>query len=201
MSTKLSTSHFWEKKNNILNISNVFLFCFVLLFRDALEAHGSSQARGQIGATPAGLCHSHSNTGSSCICDLHRSSWQHWIPDPLSEARDQTCILMDISWIHLCCATTGTSSTYFSILYKARNFWNKIYSSVPSKFVSLTYFSFTDAMILKVVYTKKRSCWALDTASNPNWTCMATSYFRHFPLQYSHMQNKNNSTHFINKGS
>ena len=30
----------------------------------------------------------------SHACDLHHSSWQHWIPNPLSEARDQTCILM-----------------------------------------------------------------------------------------------------------
>ena len=32
----------------------------------------------------------------SCICDLHHSSWQHWILNPLSVARDRTCILMDI---------------------------------------------------------------------------------------------------------
>ena len=38
------------------------LFCFVLLFRAALAAYGSSQTRGQIGAMAAG--HSHSNTGS-----------------------------------------------------------------------------------------------------------------------------------------
>ena len=42
------------------------------------------------------------------ICDLHHRSWQHWIPDPLSEARNQTCIPMDISWIHFHCSTMGT---------------------------------------------------------------------------------------------
>ena len=31
------------------------------------------------------------------ICDLHHSSWQHRILNPLSEARDQTHILMDTS--------------------------------------------------------------------------------------------------------
>ena len=36
----------------------------------------------------------------SHICDLHHISWQCWIPDPLSKARDQTCILMDTSQIH-----------------------------------------------------------------------------------------------------
>ena len=32
-----------------------------VLFRAAPVAHGNSQARGQIGATAAGLCNSHSN--------------------------------------------------------------------------------------------------------------------------------------------
>ena len=36
----------------------------------------------------------------SCICDLHRSSWQCQILNPLSEARDQTCILTDTSRVH-----------------------------------------------------------------------------------------------------
>ena len=30
----------------------------------------------------------------SRVCDLHHSSWQHWMPNPLSEARDQTHNLM-----------------------------------------------------------------------------------------------------------
>ena len=37
----------------------------------------------------------------SCVRDLYHSSLQHRIPNPLSEARDQTCILMDTSQIHL----------------------------------------------------------------------------------------------------
>ena len=44
----------------------------------------------------------------SCICDLHHSSQQCWIPHSLSEARDRTCILMDTSWIGFCYTTTGT---------------------------------------------------------------------------------------------
>ena len=38
----------------------------------------------------------------SCLCDLHHSSQQCWIPDPLRKARDQTCILTFF------CATMGT---------------------------------------------------------------------------------------------
>ena len=30
----------------------------------------------------------------SLVCNLHHSSWQRGIVNPLSEARDRTCILM-----------------------------------------------------------------------------------------------------------
>ena len=33
----------------------------------------------------------------SPVCDLHYSSGQHWILNPLREARDQTHVLMDTS--------------------------------------------------------------------------------------------------------
>ena len=33
----------------------------------------------------------------SCMCELHHSLWQCWILNPLSRAREQTCILMDTS--------------------------------------------------------------------------------------------------------
>ena len=35
----------------------------------------------------------------SCICNLHHSSWQHWILNPLIEARDRSHILRDS---HVC---------------------------------------------------------------------------------------------------
>ena len=38
-------------------------------------------------------------------------------PDPLSEARDQTRILMDTRWIRFCCTTTRTPDyTPFKVL-------------------------------------------------------------------------------------
>ena len=43
----------------------MFLFVFVLLFRAAPMAYGGSQARGQIGATAAGLHHNHSHAESN----------------------------------------------------------------------------------------------------------------------------------------
>ena len=44
----------------------------------------------------------------SHVCDLHYSSPQCRIPNPLSEARDGTLILMDSGRIHFCCAMKGT---------------------------------------------------------------------------------------------
>ena len=41
-----------------------FFFFFFGLFRAAFMAYGGSQARGPMGATAAGLHHSHSNVGS-----------------------------------------------------------------------------------------------------------------------------------------
>ena len=37
---------------------------------------------------------------ASCICNLHHSSWQHRMLNPLSEARDRTHILIDTSHVH-----------------------------------------------------------------------------------------------------
>ena len=48
---------------------------------------------------------------SSHICDLHHSSWQCQILNPLREARGQTCILIDASQIHFHWATTGMQVT------------------------------------------------------------------------------------------
>ena len=73
-----------HKVLEVFSVGGLFVCLFVLLFRAAPIAYGVSQARGQIGATAAGLCHSHSNTRT----ELHHSSWQHWIPKSLSEARD-----------------------------------------------------------------------------------------------------------------
>ena len=44
----------------------------------------------------------------SQVCDLHHSSQSCWILNPLSKARERTCILRDASQIHFHGAMTGT---------------------------------------------------------------------------------------------
>ena len=49
----------------------------------------------------------------SHICDLHHSSQQRPILNPLSKARDQTLNLMVPSWIHFHCATRELFPPHF----------------------------------------------------------------------------------------
>lgn len=53
----------------------------------------------------------------SFVCDLHHSSRQHQILNPLSQAGDRTCILMDSGQIHFCGATAGTPIFWFRVGY------------------------------------------------------------------------------------
>ena len=71
--------------------TDIYIFC--LFFSLTPVAYGGSQARGRIRAVSAGL---------------HHSSQQRWILNPLSEARDWTCIPRYASQIHFCWATMGT---------------------------------------------------------------------------------------------
>ena len=41
------------------------------------------------------------------IFDLHHISWQHQILNPLSKARDRTCVLMNTSWVRKPVSSTG----------------------------------------------------------------------------------------------
>lgn len=98
------------------------LFC---LFRSTPMVYGGSQARGQIGATAAGLRHSHSNARSKPRLRPTPSSWQHQILNPLNKARDQTHNLMVPSQICFHCTIMGTRHVSFGIItlsgYMPRN--------------------------------------------------------------------------------
>ena len=77
---------------------------FFFLFRAVPTAHGSSQVRSLTRARlPAyATATATPDPSRSHICNLHHSSEQCRILNPLSRARDQTCILMDISQVPYC---------------------------------------------------------------------------------------------------
>ena len=109
----------------LLNNLICILFCYFrkcflsfpfLFFRATPTAYIGSQARGWIGAVAASLCYSTAMWHLIHVCNLHHSSQQGWIPDPLSEARDRICLLMDTSQICFCCATMGTPTSANIIL-------------------------------------------------------------------------------------
>ena len=54
---------------------------------------------GQIGIAAATYATATAMQDLSHVYDLHHSSQLHQILNPLSEARGQTCILMDTSWV------------------------------------------------------------------------------------------------------
>ena len=70
-------------------------------------AYGSSQARGWIRAAAATAT---AMQDLSRVWDLHHSSRQHQILDPLSKTRDRTHILMDISRALFLLSHNGNSS-------------------------------------------------------------------------------------------
>ena len=49
----------------------------------------------------------------SHVCDLHHSSQQHEILNPLSKARDGTCMLMDTSQVLNLLSHNGNSKDFF----------------------------------------------------------------------------------------
>ena len=111
----------WAQKSHEGMSSNLrggrvlfFLFCFALfcfcLLRVAPLVYGSSLAKGEIRAAVVLACATATPTQDlSCICNLHQSSQQCQILNPLSEASVWTCVLMDTSWVPYCWALMGTA--------------------------------------------------------------------------------------------
>ena len=76
----------------------------------------------------------------SCFWDLHTSSWQCRIFNPLSKAKDQTHILMDTSQVHYHWATMGTPHFVFSFTTPSTfNIYCEFYASLslPIKILAL----------------------------------------------------------------
>ena len=73
----------------------------------------------------------------SPVCDLHCSTWQHWILNPQSEARDQTRILMDTSQASYCWAGKETPSQVFMVSGGFKKYWH-FQGSAPGAHISVT---------------------------------------------------------------
>ena len=92
----LSIKLFFEG-NNLARISQLYYYYYYYYFvfsRAAHVAYESSQARGLIGAQPPAYARATATWDPSHVFDLHHSSWQHRILNPLSKVRDQTRNLM-----------------------------------------------------------------------------------------------------------
>ena len=88
-----------ELLDHMVGLLLIFFFVFLLFLWAAPAAYGSSQARGRIRAVATGLRQSHSNAGSEPRLNLHHSSQQRRIVNPLSKGRDRTRNLMVLSRI------------------------------------------------------------------------------------------------------
>ena len=77
-----------------------FIFYFFVFSRAAPMAYGGSQAWDLITAVALAYATATAMWDLSRVCDLHHSSWQRQILNPLSKARDQNHNLMVPSQIH-----------------------------------------------------------------------------------------------------
>ena len=80
-------------------------FCFLGLHLGHMEV---PRLRVWSGLQPLAYATATPTPDLSCVYNLYHSSWQCRIPNPLSEARDQTRILMDTSQIRFRCTTMET---------------------------------------------------------------------------------------------
>ena len=103
-SPSLSNADNWKGliKNKIKKERGILIVCFVFVFLGPhlrhmevprLEVKLELQLQACITAT--------ATPDPSCVCDLGQGSRQHWILNPVNEAR-QTHVLMDTSWVCYC---------------------------------------------------------------------------------------------------
>ena len=88
-------------------------FFFFCLFRAQPMAYGGSQVWVESKLQPLAYATATAMRNPSHVCDLHHSSWQCWNLNPLSEARDWTCVFKDASQIRFHWVMMGTLHVSF----------------------------------------------------------------------------------------
>ena len=83
------------KFDNMILISFFCVCVCVYLSRATPMGHGGSQPEVQLELQPLACAIATATPNLSRICDRHHSPQQSQIPNPLSKARDGTCVLMD----------------------------------------------------------------------------------------------------------
>ena len=83
----------------------------------------------------------------SLLFDLHHSSGQHQILNPLSEARDRTPNLMIPSQIRFRCAMMGTPILFFNLCVSLGNLFWPIFKFNDS---FLGYVKFTNKILISI---------------------------------------------------
>ena len=102
----------WIMAQRVTLISLYFFFCFLGPHWWHMEVPRLG-VKSELQLLPA-YNTATATSDSVLIYDLHHSSGQLWILNPLMEARDRTCVLMVPSWICFHCAT---QELHFSLLF------------------------------------------------------------------------------------
>ena len=76
-----SCSYHYSLFGDLIRLQD-FYFFFIIFFRAAPAAYGSSQATGRTGAAAASLCHSHSHNHTGSELHLQPTSQLMAMPDP-----------------------------------------------------------------------------------------------------------------------
>ena len=110
----LNTEPQWECPFFFFFFLLFFLFLFFFLaFRATPAAYRSSQARGQIELQLQIYNTAIAMSDPTQVCDLHQSSPQCGILNPLCKARDRIHILMDTSWVQTLSHNRNSPFYYF----------------------------------------------------------------------------------------
>ena len=104
-----------------------FFFFFFLLFRAAIKAHEVPRLGIKLEMQLPAYTTAIATLDPTHIFNLYCSSRQHWILNPLSKARVQTCIFMDTSQVHFHWATMGTPISFFNQNLTFKTFFGHTY--------------------------------------------------------------------------